>query len=107
MDEQQIPEITPIPVKALTVMDIVSELRKSQGFLVFAAFIVKNEETMESNLEFRYIRQQYSSDDIPSAFKEVKVMMANDLKKSGNDVLRAAEQIIASEDLKGNSDILP
>lgn len=94
----------PVPQKVMTVMDIVNELKKSQGFLIFAAFIVRSEESLEPHLEFRYIRQQYSPDDIPSAFKEVKQMMTNDLNKSGNEVLRAAEQILAAEELKKPTD---
>lgn len=107
MEEQELPEIkstTPVQ-KSVTVLSIIEELKKSNGFLIFTAFVVKGEEGSDPHLEFRYMRNQYSSDDIPSAFKEIKTMLSNDLKKSGDEVLKAAEQILANEDLKGSSDI--
>ena len=79
--------------KPLTVMDIVEDLKKSQGFVLFASFAVKNEKTGEVVLENRYIRQQFIPEDLGKMFENFNGMVISDLKNSANDLVKTAEMI--------------
>ena len=75
-----------------TVRDLVEELKKSQGFVVFASFVTKKEDG-SLGLEHRYMRQQFVPEDLESSFKQFGSMISKDMVDSGANLVKSAEKI--------------
>lgn len=78
--------------KPLTVVDIVEEMKKSQGYAFFVTLLVKKEDG-SLNLEHRYMRQQFFPGDLKSSFEGFQSMIKQDVVSTGSDLIQAAETI--------------
>ncbi len=78
---------------AMTVKDLTEELKKSQGFVIFASFAVKNKDSGEITLEHRYMRQQFIPEDLEKSFENFGNMISKDLQESGANLVKSAEGI--------------
>ena len=85
---------------AQSIKDIIEELKKSQGFLLFVSYAVKKDNG-EVILEHRYSRQQFVPEDIEKAHAEFKQMVAKDLADSGMNLIKAAQSIADQSETSG------
>ena len=80
----------------LTVVDLLEEMKASQGFIIFVSMLVKRPDgTME--LEHRYMRQQFVPEDLDKAFQSCKGMMENDIAESGMNLAKAQKAVSESK----------
>lgn len=75
----------------MTVKELIEQLKKSQGFVVFASYVVKEGE--ELKLQHQYIRQQFVPEDLEASFKNFGDMVKKDLVDSGANLIKSAEAI--------------
>lgn len=83
----------------ITVKGMMDELKASQGFVIFTAFTQKNEKG-DMEIQFRYLRQTFAPDDLEKTFEGVRGAISGDLKQSGMNMIKTAENI-ANQNLPG------
>lgn len=81
--------------------DLIKELTKSKGYVIFTARIKPAEkEGDQPTLQFEYSRQHYPIADLEQAFQQFRDALGKDLKDSAESLSRSAEQILRSEGLQ-------
>lgn len=84
-------------MKQLTVNEIVEELKKSQGFVMFVSFAKMNEDTKQIVIEHRYMRQQFIAEDLPEVSKQFRNMVSNDIAEVSMNMMRKAQEMSQEE----------
>lgn len=80
----------------MTVNDIVEELKKSSGFVLFVSFVIRKENG-DMELQHRYMRQQFIPEDLDKSFENFGQMVSRDLADSGTNLLKSAEKIVSQK----------
>ena len=80
----------------ITVKDLIDALAKSSGFVIFVSYM-EPKPGAPNNIEHRYIRQQFLPEDLKASFDNFTGFLTEDLKNSGQDLVRSAESIANSK----------